>query len=519
MFSSKNNTLGMQGTNTGTAIGSISGGSLSVVNYNSDNGEHPVEADKLGVKDTVDYFEREIDNAAKGFVGREWAMSVIDKFIGDGEGGYLSIVGEEGIGRFSILSKVRKEYENEIVLYHLNGAGSKVESLVLSVYYQLVKGGYIPDNKILREPDDCAGTLAGLLREASQGNPGRKIILLVSCVDLVERGVESFLPKDPKAKIIVTCNRTLPKKVVGDRKVEIIASSEENKGDLRKYLEGRCDEEDLIDYVIEEKKILNFGYLNMILGVMGDKVDKSSFKSFPPEIEGYYSEDVRKLERDTEMEAISLMTISRDPLSISLMSYLLDTSFYRVRNTVDKWSHHLDRIEGEPRVYKIRRQDFVRFLIANDWVDVVGVSNKIVDKLKGNANGLMKNLRNDVKRYILVNYHLACVKAMRKDELFETLTSTIIFTRRIVYKDVHLADLVSSYKEAAKMFGKKKDPKETSKEVKGIVNSLKNTAADGISTLKSLSGKSRYVIITATCNYLYLMMSDAKREEIVEDEE
>lgn len=168
-------------------------------------------------------FSSLVEDRTRNFVGREFVFKAIEKHVRRPQfrSGYITITGEPGIGKTSIIAKLIQQHG---YVHHFNIAHqliSSTETFLKNVCAQLiVRYGLNYTTLPLPEAANDSGFLSGLLKEAVEKSDD-KIIILVDALDEAE---------DPP---LANANRLLLPASLPDRVFFVVTTREKHHYQLK----------------------------------------------------------------------------------------------------------------------------------------------------------------------------------------------------------------------------------------------------------------------------------------------
>jgi tetratricopeptide (TPR) repeat protein len=187
------------------------------------------------------------------FVGREWLLAEVDAFLREHDRGYLILEAEAGLGKTAFLARLTKERGYVHHFFELTPGLENQECALKSLAAQLARA-YLDADQAQSTLPPAAGRpsyLYNLLEQAANRHPQGKIVLVLDGLDAAETSPSQnvlCLPKVlPPRVFVIASQRPVPVHLEVDtarthrRMLRLAASSDENRTDMRRYLERAAE--------------------------------------------------------------------------------------------------------------------------------------------------------------------------------------------------------------------------------------------------------------------------------------
>lgn len=361
------------------------------------------------------------------FVGRKWVMDKIDKFMANNSKGYFIINGQPGIGKTSLSAEIIKERG---YVHHFNIRSeniNKARDFYQNVCGQLIAHYNLEYESLPQNATENANFLTTtLLNEIREKGNSEPIILFIDALDEVDqnerKGVSNslYLPDTlPKGVYIIATMRTdsdvqIP---ANDKEIiKIIHDSEENKSDIKEYLNKKLKMNGIQEYIksqktrnisfdkeffvntMMKKSDGNFMYIRYVLhDIANGKYVDEDLDSLPDGLQEYYKKHW-KLMRDLDkngwdnykLPILAAITVSKKPISIDLISQFSRVSErHKIHRVLDEWGQFLYKQrymfdEESVKVYSLYHESFHDFIasqgeVSEGRVDLNLAEDKLID--------------------------------------------------------------------------------------------------------------------------------------------
>ncbi|MFA6186462.1 MAG: hypothetical protein WC770_04515 [Phycisphaerae bacterium] len=351
-----------------------------------------------------------IKDRTKDFVDRDFIFKKVLDFIDSNPNGYFIIKGDPGIGKSSIMARlaikgdtnigqssiIARLMEDKQYVHHFNIASSgitKASTFLRNICTQLIINYQLNYTSLPAEAWEDDIFLNKLLCEASgKIKKNEKIIIIVDSLDEVDVAGQSamsnvlYLPRQlPEKVYIIATARDQDIRLRTECKQEpwlIPYKSDENKKDIRRYIENRTGSEGIKKYIKKNKIKLqafidnmleksegNFMYLRCVLPEIGNGAYQNlDFEELPSGLENYYKDHWRRMNRieknfKEKIKIIYVLSEAHQPVSVELLMDFTCEDSIVVQSVLDEWEPflHKQKVDGHAR-YSIYHSSFRDFL-------------------------------------------------------------------------------------------------------------------------------------------------------------
>jgi hypothetical protein len=377
----------------------------------------------LGLENSRYRWDTLMAEKIQGFVGREFVFQAIDQFLAKNTNGYLTIVGDPGIGKSSILA----EYVRRTgCLAHFNiralgitGSGQFLQNICA----QIIADAQLLYSQIPAEAMRDGAFLLQLLREASQKlDPGDRLVIAVDALDEVDLSAHPdganvlFLPNILPAGVFFILTRRqvdIPFVTMSiETQLDLMTYPNENLSDIQLYLRKAMANTKLRTWIQSQNlsdddfvKTLsrlsenNFMYLRYVLPDIEDGAyQELGVSSLPHGLEKYYEDHWRHMGMKTKpvprvkLRIIYILCEVQQPVSRRLITRFANTDSLHVdelmvQEVLDEWQQFLHLQQTmEGKQFSIYHASFRDFLYRKDVVQaaevsIIGINALIADPL------------------------------------------------------------------------------------------------------------------------------------------
>ncbi len=364
-----------------------------------------------------------IKERTEGFVGREYVFQAIATFLERNPNGYLTILGDPGIGKSTLLAEyVRREN----CIAHFNIRAQRISStaqFIETVCPQIIARFHLPYAGLPPGANQTSTFLEQLLLEASQQlGPGKRLVIAVDALDEVD------LPSPSSGENVLLLPHTLPERVyfiMTRRNVEIpfdalapqeeldlMAHPAENRRDVENYLRKNAERPKIRAWIqgqagltttafvdtLAEKSESNFMYLRwVLLDIEKGAYQNLRIESLPVGLERYYETHWRmmgmaaKPRPELKIKIIYILSEVKLPVSRQFLHKLINHSGIKVnepaiQDVIDEWDQflHKEAVPGGTR-YSIYHASFRDFLNRKEIIQSAGITIQDINALIANS--------------------------------------------------------------------------------------------------------------------------------------
>lgn len=346
------------------------------------------------------------------FVGRAYAFSAITDFLESHPNGYLTIRGDPGLGKSTLLA----EYVRRTgCIAHFNARALGIiqpAQFIEHVCAQIVAEFGLPYAGLPPRAARDGAFLARLLDEASQRlPPGERLVIAVDALDEVAATPSPpganvlFLPPTlPRSVYFIMTRRDVDVPFVAQAPqglLDLMAHPAENRLDVEAYLRNSAGRPKIRAWIkaqpgltaarfvstLADKSENNFMYLRYVLpDIEGGAYRDLRIERLPAGLQGYYENHwqlmgmtAKPLPR-LKIMIIYLLSEARLPVSRQLLTKFLATGGLKtnelaVQAVLDEWEQFLHKEENSqgPR-YSLYHASFRDFLNRREIVQAAGVT-------------------------------------------------------------------------------------------------------------------------------------------------
>ena len=207
-------------------------------------------------------FEALIQDKTTGFIGREYIFDEIRRFLVENPKGYLTIIGDPGMGKSAILAKY---VEDTGCIAHFNvqlQGLNRSDQFLESVCRQLVDRYDLPYDSLPPNVARDGEFLSQLLDEIAAQRNGEAIVIAVDALDEVDSGsyrdgnILYLPPHIPDGVYFVLTNRrdvTVPLTIYApQRMINLSDYGTDSQRDVRSYIDRRISESESLRQRIDD---------------------------------------------------------------------------------------------------------------------------------------------------------------------------------------------------------------------------------------------------------------------------
>jgi nucleoside phosphorylase len=375
-------------------------------------GESPLPPARLGFNEALPSIRSEIrddmfiiEERTRGFVGRQFVFDAIQRFIENAEipRGYFLIHGQPGIGKTTLAAQLVKM---KGYVHHFNSRSrgvTKTDQFLKNVCAQLIaryKLGYtyLP----ARAGQDGDFLLQLLTQISHQLTSGEQLVIVIDALDEVagsELAPGANILNLPEIEILpsgiymVATMRTGASVHLDIRQPPLYIDhhSEDNKADIREYIQQKLVWKGVQDYIIaqgisdeyfiellSEKSQGNFMYLYHVLPAIADgKYGDQNIKDLPTGLQKYYETHWQRM-RDADKETwfryklpiLMVLAAAKESISIDMIEKF---SGVRERDRIidalgkEEWGQFLETTPDKR--YSLYHASFCDFLAKKDELE------------------------------------------------------------------------------------------------------------------------------------------------------
>jgi hypothetical protein len=362
-----------------------------------------------------------IEEKTRGFVGRAHVFAKVQEFLTSSTQGYLTLVGEPGIGKSAIASELTRSMSCVAHFFIRSDGITKADQFYALIGDQLRDRFGIDTTSGL---DDVPGMrLKHWLAEAAKSLDGDKLVLVVDALDECDEvngrdraGNLLFLPRLlPEGVYLVLLRRPLDpdeyhvrletEPGVANEVLDLMTFSTENRRDieqyLRAYFEARPEHAWLAHHrksadeaitLLSERSEDNFMYLRHVLPYLENNPTEFEPEHLPRGLTEYYSRHWQQMmaawrgksEQEFVFLTVYVLAKARKPMTRGqIQATLRDVPASLVRTFIAQWREFLEETGKDEPIYRIYHESFADFLAKQDAVIDAGRDKKAAQLLKG----------------------------------------------------------------------------------------------------------------------------------------
>ncbi len=366
-------------------------------------------------------FTWRIRQKTEGFIGRHFIFEQIERFLRRNNRGYFLITGKPGIGKTALMASWIKE--NRCV-HHFNIRSSGINRSALfleNICAQIIAAYELDYTFLPPEATRDSFFLIRLLHEVSDGlRLAKPIIIAVDAVDEVEDFGSAnalYLPETlPRGVYVILTSRTDPGLTIDceQQSFFIDQRSEDNKKDIRQFLEGWTEREGIQAYInaqkidreiflksMTDKSEGNFMYLHYVLPeIEGGAYKDLELDKLPSGLESYYNDHWKRMRKQSDnawleykLPILVALSIAPEPVSIErIADFSRVQDHNRIFSVLDEWQQFLDEQEVEyegslETRYQVYHESFREFIASQKEVNLTKAYRLIADKMREEIHG------------------------------------------------------------------------------------------------------------------------------------
>jgi hypothetical protein len=351
-------------------------------------------------------FELLIKEKTKSFCGRKFVFSSIEKFLLNNPNGYLTVVGDAGMGKSAIAAQYILDHPEAIYFFNIRAEGMNRPDLFLKKIRQQLIERYN-----LQTTNDA--DLSTLLKKVSEKfTANERLVIVIDALDEVEQessGNILFLPFIIPEKVYFLLTRRPYNQ--DEKMLQVSPGIPMQELDLRQYLnENNQDVKEYILQFINDKEYQtllyqwiqkqdnlsvkdfvdaiaiksenNFMYLRCVLPAIVDGFyNDKSLDALPIGLQGYYYNHwqlmgmtIKPLPKN-KIKIIYVMSALRRAASRAVIAKYSKQSELTVQQVLDEWSQFLHKLDNtQPIRYRFYHESFINFLHRQDIVQAAAVN-------------------------------------------------------------------------------------------------------------------------------------------------
>jgi hypothetical protein len=356
-------------------------------------------------------FGEYIGKKTQGFVGRDHAFARIQNFLNAHDRGYLTLVGDPGIGKTSILCELTRRMPCfPFFFIRLDGI-TQTDQFYAHIGDQLRQRFGIDTSSRGRGPAGIR--LIGWLKEASESLGKERLILVIDALDESDETLAKnnsgnllLLPRIlPKSVYVIMSRRNLDPAAfhirletepeIANEIFDLMTYPAENRRDVEQYLTSYFVEHPEHPWlarhnktpaeavaVLSEGSQCNFMYLRHVLPHLIQNPEEFSPKSLPKGLEEYYFGHWQRMtekwqdksEAEFVFDAIYIIAVAQRPITRSQLTAILpDVPAVLFGTLISQWREFLDEAIRQETAYRIYHASFADFLLKRDTVQDAGI--------------------------------------------------------------------------------------------------------------------------------------------------
>lgn len=347
-------------------------------------------------------FARYVELKTRGFVGRAHLFAELEHFLVNNDCGYLSLVGEPGIGKSALLSEfVRRRSCSSYFFIRTDGI-TKAADLYDSLEDQITERFELD---IASDPDLLPGArLNNLFEEAAKARGSEKVIVTIDALDecedidgALQLSNSLFLPRAlPAGVYVILTRRPLLPEIfnvrletelgVANHVVDLMTYETQNQEDIETFLRVHYEQSprgpwltfhklDVATAVAElaKRSDSNFMYLRHILPHLDEHPADFAPVALPQGLKGYYEGHWQRMLKghdatDNLFAAIYIIAAAQKPVSGLLLAEMIDSNPVEALRFIARWREFLEETGSAEPGYRLYHASFSDFLLKKDEI-------------------------------------------------------------------------------------------------------------------------------------------------------
>jgi len=408
---------------------------------------------RIWKKSSQNLFDQQIEELTESFKGREDDLEVLKGFVRKKNKGYLSVLGNPGIGKSTLIAQFIKELRTDQDLKHVQvidyfihrGRNESRPETLLNYLIQKTDETFKKGQNIRPEKNGI-WHLQEILFEKwrlwSEHSKEKKLLILIDGLDEgVENNLIGYLPRENFENVLMIYGSrpgghpeiidfwpTLP--VEHHTKLELGGLSKEDIRALIYEVGNKYEierESKWIDTVLERSNGYPL-YIKLLCdAIENGRISLNDINALPKEINNYYEAILRRYSKDKYGNALlsSLFTLAaaKDELSISHLRLINQLDYLSQEHVSSTLREILTKNEkSEVDTYRLFHETFRDFLIEKRKLEIEEAEERVIDfcatweDLEGTYE----------QRYALQHYAAHLIeskKSKRKEELLQLLNN------------------------------------------------------------------------------------------------
>lgn len=418
------------------------------------------------------------------FYGREFVFNRIEQFLKEKSKGYLTIIGQPGIGKSAIVGQYYHNHKNSCIAYScaLSVGIPQQIHFIRYIYGQLQNKFNLPPKFISEVDRYDEQLLRKSLQEASNRlEAGGKLVIAVDALDEAELSLQPeyqnilCLPGDLPENIYFLLTRrpfsderlTVKPGIASDyMNLDDLIYAKNNRNDIKKCIKGYLKDSEITNAlkqwieesnlteksfvrVLAEKSESNFMYVSYLVhDIATGSYTETDFNQLPHGLKGYYQDHWRRMkmrQKKQQQKARILYTLLElnTPVTSIVLAAIVGQKVNTVYNFLENWIPFLKRsVVDDKSCFSIYHASFADFLREELREEKTGLTNKEI-------NAYIDNYCNEEKSpEIYLRKPTYQIKAERWKNLYQTLTSYKFIAKKINCKQFAVHSLIADYEDA-----------------------------------------------------------------------
>jgi len=404
-------------------------------------------------KSSQNLFDQQIEELTESFKGREQDLEILKRFVRKKNKGYLSVLGNPGIGKSTLIAQFIKELRanqdlknTQVIDYFIHRGRNESRPETLLNYLIQKTDEIFREGRNIRQKKNDLWHIQEILFEKwklwSDHCKEKKLLILIDGLDEgVENKLTEYLPRENFENVLIIYGSrpgghpdiidfwpTLP--VEYHMKLELRGLSKENIRALIYEVGNKYEiekESKWIDTVLERSNGYPL-YLKLLCdAIENGSISLNNINALPKEINNYYEAILRRYSKDKFGNALlsSLFTLAaaKDELSISHLRLINQLDYLSQEHVSSTLREILVKNEtSEVETYQLFHETFREFLMEKRKLEIQEAEDRILDFCASweDLEGTYE------QRYALQHYasHLIeSKKSKRKQELLQLLNN------------------------------------------------------------------------------------------------